>query len=397
MALRVLIPSLLKTGPGSSAQLPQLLKSLNLKKPFIVADPYLTAGNKIKHILAALEAENLKYTLFDKVQPDPTTISINDALELYKQEVPNQRCDCAVGIGGGSAIDSAKALSVLIHAAESGLKLRDCKVPTEAKAAIPIFAIPTTAGTGSEATRVTVISDTETHEKMLLGGEALLPTGALVDYELTMTKPFRLTADTGIDALCHAMEAYVSRRNNLASDALALAAMQSIPQMLPRACIDPNDRAAREALMLASTRAGAAFSNSSVTLIHGMSRPFGVHFGIPHGMSNAMLLPLVTSFSISGNPERYADCARAMGFAGCNDTTQLACEKLVERLTEFTRNLEVPTLQEFGVSRDRFFELVPQMSVQAIASGSPANNPVVPSEEQVCLLYERVWVSGEVP
>src|SRR5690606_37214444 len=173
--------------------------------------------------------------------------------------------DCVVALGGGSSRDTAKAVAVL---AEHGGIMRDYKVPRQVDSGLPIIAIPTTAGTGSEATRVAVITDTETHEKMLCMGLGLMPVAALVDFELTMTMPYRLTADTGIDSLCHALEAYVSRRANPFTDSIALTAMLAIYQNIRTACAEPDNRAAREAMMLAATQGGIAFANASVTLIH---------------------------------------------------------------------------------------------------------------------------------
>ena len=175
---------------------------------------------------------------------------------------------------------------------------------------LPIIAIPTTAGTGSEATKVAVITDTETNEKMLCMGLGLMPVAALVDFELTLTMPYRLTADTGLDSLCHALEAYVSRKANPFTDSVALTAMRTIYQNIRTACEDPENRSAREAMMLAATQGGIAFSNASVTLIHGMSRPMGAMFHIPHGLSNAMLLPAVTAWSVDENQDRYAEQGR---------------------------------------------------------------------------------------
>ena len=165
-------------------------------------------------------------------------------------------------------------------------------------------------------TRFTVITDSARDEKMLIAGSSLLPSAAILDYELTMTMPKRLTADTGTDSLTHAIEAYVSRKANRFSDTFALAAMKTIWAELPTAFNEPGNRKAREAMMLAATLAGIAFSNASVALVHGMSRPIGAFFHVPHGLSNAMLLPAVTAFSADAAAERYADCARAMGVAG---------------------------------------------------------------------------------
>ena len=238
--------------------------------------------------------------------------------------------DSLVAIGGGSSIDTAKGMSVLYA---NGGRMRDYKVPNEIPlAGPPVIAIPTTAGTGSEVTRFTVITDTETDEKMLIAGLACCPAAAIVDYELTLTMPLRLTADTGIDSLTHAIEAYVSRRANPFADGLAKNAMGLIARNIRTACAEPDNRAAREAMMLGATTAGMAFSNASVALVHGMSRPIGAFFHVPHGLSNAMLLPEITAFSAPAALDRYADCARAMGVADESEGSQAAVARLVDEL-----------------------------------------------------------------
>lgn len=187
---------------------------------------------------------------------------------------------------------------------------------------------------------------------MLCMGPAFLPLAAVVDAELTISMPPRLTADTGIDALTHAVEAYVSRKANPFSDPLALTAIQTIGRHLHRAYADGGDTEAREAMMLAATQAGIAFSNSSVALVHGMSRPIGAHFHIAHGLSNAMLFPAVTAFSAHAAPSRYADCARALGAATTADSDTVAADKLVDALGDLCHDLAVPTPHDYGIDHD---------------------------------------------
>jgi alcohol dehydrogenase class IV len=292
-------------------------------------------------------------------------------------------------LGGGSSIDTAKAIAVLgVHGGE----MRDYKAPHQQDVpGLPIVAIPTTAGTGSEATRFTIISDEESGEKMLCIGLAYLPMAAIVDYELTLSKPMRLTADTGVDSLTHAIEAYVSKLANPFADGFALTAMRAIWKNLPTAYFDPQNRPAREAMMLAATQAGIAFSNSSVALVHGMSRPIGAKFHVPHGLSNAMLLPAVTLFSIAAAKTRYADCARAMAIASDDADDDRATRTLVESLQKLNRQLAVPTPSQYGIAESDWFGSLPTMAKQALASGSPANNPRIPTAEEIEELYREVW------
>jgi alcohol dehydrogenase class IV len=240
-------------------------------------------------------------------------------------------------------------------------------------------------------TRFTVIIDSERNEKMLIAGSALLPSAAVVDYELSMTMPPRLTADTGTDSLTHAIEAYVSRKANRFTDAVALAAMKIIWDDLPTAFNEPTNRKARENMMLAATMAGIAFSNASVALVHGMSRPIGVFFHVPHGLSNAMLLPAVTAFSANAAADRYADCARTMSVAAVSDSTPVAITQLVDALYRRNRELQVPSPKQYGLPEQKYFEAIPVMAAQALASGSPQNNPRVPTADEIAQLYREVW------
>jgi alcohol dehydrogenase class IV len=167
--------------------------------------------------------------------------------------------------------------------------------------------------------------------------------------------------------------------------------MKTIWAELPTAFREPGNRNARERMMLAATQAGIAFSNASVALVHGMSRPIGAHFHVPHGLSNAMLLPAVTAFSVKAAEQRYADCARAMDIANQMDSDQVATDKLIQGLLVRSQELQVPSPKTFGISEERYFSLIPTMAVQALASGSPQNNPRVPSSEEIEQLYRQVW------
>jgi alcohol dehydrogenase class IV len=226
---------------------------------------------------------------------------------------------------------------------------------------------------------------------MLITSPFLVPTAAVVDYELTVSMPARLTADTGLDALTHSIEAYVSRKANPFSDALALAAMKTIWESLPVVCANPGDRSARERLMLAATQAGMAFSNASVALVHGMSRPIGGHFHVAHGLSNAMLLPAVTAFSVSAALDRYAHCARTIGVAHHATTDAAAAEQLIQALYGIAKELGVPSPKSYGIAESAYFDAIPTMAAQALASGSPNNNPRVPTQEQIEEIYRAIW------
>ena len=383
----LLLPRVLRVGAGARHEIGEVLQSLGLSRPFLVVDEFLKGQGHADALEQALRDKGMALRVFSGVVPDPTTDSIDAGLDLLK----GGEHDAIMALGGGSAIDTAKFIAVM--ATREG-KLRNYKVPATLDSGLPVIAIPSTAGTGSEATRAAVATDSETQEKMLCMGLGLMPVAALVDFELSMTMPYRLTADAGLDSLCHALEAYVSRKANPFTDPIALSCMRSIVEHLPIACAEPDNRAAREAMMLAATQGGIAFSNASVTLIHGMSRPIGAHFHVPHGLSNAMLLPEVTAWSVPGAPERYADSARAMGYAAQSDNTEVAVAKLVTGLRQLCADLNVPSPAEFGIGESDWTSLMPLMADQALASGSPANNPRVPEREDIIGLYEKVWVAS---
>jgi alcohol dehydrogenase class IV len=384
MVAKIAVPRILRIGSGAFAQTREVLQILELHHPLIVTDQFLRKLGLARMLSESLSAWGHP-RIFSETVPDPTVAAVKAGVQFLK----NGEHDCVIGLGGGSSIDTAKAIAVL---AVHGGQMRDYKAPHDQnESGLPIIAIPTTAGTGSEATRYTIVTDEETGEKMLCIGLGYLPIAALVDFELTLTKPMRLTADTGVDSLTHAIEAYVSRRANAFADSFALTAMRAIWMNLPIAYFEPHNRAAREAMMLAATQAGIAFSNSSVALVHGMSRPIGAKFHVPHGLSNAMLLPAVTGFSISAAVERYAECARVMGMVPAEGANDEAVSELVRNLHELNRKLKVPTPAEFGIDRRAWEASIPSMVQQALASGSPANNPRVPSEAEIERLYLEIW------
>jgi alcohol dehydrogenase class IV len=385
MAAEIRIPSILQIGGGSFSTVATLLRHLRCERPLIVTDPFLMKSQLAAQLAKQIRSAGLSCEIFHETVADPTSSVVETGAGVFR----NGGHDSLVSLGGGSPIDTAKAIGML--SANHG-KVRDYRVPQPIPLPGPTHvAIPTTAGTGSEVTRFTVITDSETGEKMLLAGETLQPAAAVVDYELTLTMPPRLTADTGIDSLTHAIEAFVSRKANPFTDALALSAMKTIWRELPISFREPGNLQAREAMMLAATQAGMAFSNASVALVHGMSRPLGAHFHIPHGLSNAMLLPAVTAFSVQSAVDQYAECARAMGVAQAHDSDEEAVAQLVSALQRRNKELQVPSPKEWGVSEEQYFGLLGTMAAQALASGSPANNPRLATATEIEQLYRQAW------
>ena len=385
MAIEVLVPSIINIGGGAIAEASSILKRLDVKHPLIVTDAFLERVGLAESLRRQLEKAGIACGAFSETVPDPTTDAVAAGLRAFTEG----KHDALVSLGGGSPIDTAKAIGML---AANGGRARDYKVPNEIPRKSPLHvAIPTTAGTGSEVSRFTVITDSETDEKMLIAGAPLVPNAAIVDFELTMSMPARLTADTGTDSLTHAIEAHVSRKANAFADAFALMAMKTIWAELPTAFREPGNRRARESMMLAATQAGMAFSNASVALVHGMSRPIGAHFHVPHGLSNAMLLPAVTAFSVKAAESRYAECARTIGIADRSHSDTEAGRKLVDALFERNQELEVPSPKEYGIPEERYFSLIPTMAKQALASGSPQNNPRIPTSDEIERIYRQIW------
>src|SRR5271165_303868 len=381
-------PRMLLVAGGGVKQIPEVLAKFGLSRPLVVSDPFMVSSGLIRRCLDPLAAAGIAAGVFSDTVPEP----VDTVIETGVRHLKAGDYDCLIGFGGGSPIDTAKAMAIL---AAGGGKMRDYKVPVAADHANwPVIAIPTTAGTGSECTRFTVITDTERDEKMLIAGLGALPLAAIVDYELTYSVPPRTTADTGVDSLTHALEAFVSKRANPFSDALAVSAMALIGQHIRTAYAEPRNAAAREGMMLGATQAGLAFSNASVALVHGMSRPIGAHFHVPHGLSNAMLLPVLTEFGVEAAAARYATAARTIGFAADGDDDGAACAKLIEGLRALNRDLAVPSPRAYGIDERVWDAKLPLMAEQALASGSPANNPRVPNAAEIVGLYRQVWAEG---
>jgi alcohol dehydrogenase class IV len=381
-------PRSMVIGGGSVARVAEVLGRFGLKRPLLVTDPFMVSSGLVQRVLGPLAEAGIAADVFSDTVPDPTDTVVAAGVKVLRAGT----YDCLIGLGGGSPMDTAKAMAIL---AAGDRKMRAYKVPHAAdRGALPVIAIPTTAGTGSEVTRFTVITDVERDEKMLIAGLAALPLAAIVDYELTISVPARTTADTGVDAFSHALEAFVSKHANPFSDAQALSAMRLIGANLLTAYREPGNRAAREAMMLGAMLAGLAFSNASVALVHGMSRPIGAHFHVPHGLSNAMLLPAVTRFGLGHALARYAEAGRAVGFAMAGDSDEVAAGKLADGLAGWNAKLAVPTPPAYGIDPAAWEGKLDLMADQALASGSPGNNPRVPDKAEIIALYRAVWAAN---
>jgi len=380
------VPAALVIGAGASREVVPQLRRIGARRALLVTDAFMESSGRAGGVVRELEQAGIAVALFAGVQPDPTDGNVRDGLLAFA----GGKCDAVVALGGGSSIDAAKAIAMMTANDQPLSQYQGShKVP---RAGAPLLVIPTTAGTGSEVTKVAVITDTARNVKMMMLDRNLLPQVALIDYELSLSMPPSLTAHVGVDTLTHGVEAYVSRKASALTDTLALECVRLVAENLEAAWSEPSNRAAREGMMLAATLGGMAFSNSSVALVHGMSRPIGAVFHVPHGLSNAVLLPTVTRFSLSGAPGRYATVARAMRLCGPDASAEAAGALLVEGLERLNARLKVPRLREcHGIERAGFDAAVGKMAADALASGSPQNNPVVPGAEDIIRLYGEAW------
>jgi len=386
--VRVCVPRYMQIGKGSLNQLPEILNIIgSVKSLLIVTDKQMVKFGYVKKLQEILSKAGLKSNVFDDTIPDPTDTVVLNGIDVLKKN----KNDAVIGFGGGSPIDTAKAIAVLSQYSKN---IQDYKPPsTFDKKGLPIIAIPTTAGTGSEVTHHAVIIDTKSNnfEKISCRGEGFVPIVSIIDYELTLSKPRRLTIDSAIDTLTHGIEAYVSKKATLFSDRMALDTIRLVQENIYAVDQDPKNLDAREGLMLAATLGGLAFSNASICLVHGMSRPLGSNFKVPHGLSNAMLLPTITEFSIDHAKNRYADCSRAGNFAAPEDNDDIACEKLIKGLYKINNDFDVPSMKKFGINEKNFEENLENMATDAEVSGAPNLNPRVPSVNEMVDLYGKAW------
>ena len=383
MAREFIVPGQMISGSGALDMAQATLGTLG-KKAMIVTDKVMIDLGNCAKVEEALKSQGVEYTIYSEIAGEPTDVMIEKGLAQYHAEA----CDFLVALGGGSPIDSMKAIGSLVknggNISDYMGKVIDVEMP-------PMVAIPTTAGTGSEATQFTIITDTKKDIKMLLKGKVLIPTLAIIDPQFTMTAPPKITAATGLDALCHAVEAYTSRKAQTLSDTFAISAVKRIFKYLPIAFEDGKNEEARVQMSVAALEAGIAFNNASVTLIHGMSRPIGALFHVAHGLSNAMLMKECLSFALSGAYERFADLGRAIGVADQFDSDKTAAEEFLKAIEAITAELQTPTLEEFGIDKEKFMEVIPKMAYDAMDSGSPQNTVREITQNDVEQMYRNLW------
>lgn len=378
------IPNHTVVGTNVLGEAAPLLKKMG-NKAFIVTGRHVAVSDMMKQLTALLDENGIDCVIFDGITGEPTDTMIENGVEMLK----SSGCDFIIGIGGGSPLDSAKAIAAMAVNEGSIADYNGKEITGEI---LPLAAIPTTAGTGSEATKFTVITDSEKGIKMLLKGDVLVPKLAIVDSSFTVGAPKSVTSATGLDALTHAVEAYTSRKAFSMTDTLAVSAVKRIMKYLPIAYREPDNSLAREQMSIAALEAGICINNSSVTIVHGMSRPIGALFHVPHGMSNAMLLKECLSFAISGAYEKFANLGRETGVASDSDSDETAAEKFIDSLQSICDVCEIPTLEQYGIDRDEYYSKISKMATDAVASGSPANTVKEVTVDDCIEIYKKLYV-----
>ncbi len=378
------IPNHTVVGTNVLGEAAPLLKKMG-NKAFIVTGRHVAVSDMMKQLTALLDENGIDCVIFDGITGEPTDTMIEKGVEMLK----SSGCDFIIGIGGGSPLDSAKAIAAMAVNEGSIADYNGKEIMGEI---LPLAAIPTTAGTGSEATKFTVITDSEKGIKMLLKGDVLVPKLAIVDSSFTVGAPKSVTSATGLDALTHAVEAYTSRKAFSMTDTLAVSAVKRIMKYLPIAYREPDNSLAREQMSIAALEAGICINNSSVTIVHGMSRPIGALFHVPHGMSNAMLLKECLSFAVSGAYEKFANLGRETGVASDSDSDETAAEKFIDSLQNICDVCEIPTLEQYGIDRDEYYSKISKMATDAVASGSPANTVKEVTVDDCIEIYKKLYV-----
>lgn len=378
------IPNHTIVGTNVLGEAAPLLKKMG-NKAFIVTGRHVAVSDMMKQLTALLDENGIDCVIFDGITGEPTDTMIENGVEMLK----SSGCDFIIGIGGGSPLDSAKAIAAMAVNEGSIADYNGKEITGEI---LPLAAIPTTAGTGSEATKFTVITDSEKGIKMLLKGDVLVPKLAIVDSSFTVGAPKSVTSATGLDALTHAVEAYTSRKAFSMTDTLAVSAVKRIMKYLPIAYREPDNSLAREQMSIAALEAGICINNSSVTIVHGMSRPIGALFHVPHGMSNAMLLKECLSFAVSGAYEKFANLGRETGVASDSDSDETAAEKFIDSLQNICDVCEIPTLEQYGIDRDEYYSKISKMATDAVASGSPANTVKEVTVDDCIEIYKKLYV-----
>ncbi len=370
-------------GPGARKELPEAIRRLGKSKALVVTDPGLIKFGVAKMVTDILDQAAIPYEIFSEVKPNPTVANVCAGIDAFKAS----GADVLVAVGGGSAIDTAKGIGIVSNNPEFAdiVSLEGC-APTKHKS-VPIIAIPTTAGTAAETTINYVIIDENKQKKMVCVDPNDIPAVAIVDAELMYSLPRGLTAATGMDALTHAIEGYITRGAWQMSDMFEIEAIRMIAQWLPIAVEEPSNPDARNGMAVAQYIAGMAFSNVGLGLVHGMAHPMGSLFDVPHGVANALLLPTVMEFNMPCCIDKYAAIARAMGVDTSAMTPEEAAKAACEAVKALSLKVGIPQhLSELGISETD----IPRLAQQALEDVCTPGNPRDVTLADIEALYHKV-------
>jgi alcohol dehydrogenase class IV len=386
MANLFFIPQQIITGENAVQMSVEFIRPFG-RKAMIVTDNAMVKLDNVSKMTNELDKIGIGYEIYPEINCEPAHSLIDRGSVIYK----DAGCDFLIAIGGGSPIDAMKAIGAVVSNGGSITEYIGKKIE---KNLPPLVAVPTTAGTGSEATKVSIITNTDTGVKMLLNDAKLMANLAVIDPIFTLTAPPEVTAATGIDALTHAIEAYTSLKAFSMSDLYAVSAVTRIFENLYEVYSNGSNIQARREMATAALEAGIAFSNASVTIVHGMSRPIGALFHVPHGQSNAMLLNICLKYLKPGAVTRLSNLAKAIGVHRHGMTPEESADAFVTATIALLRTLNIKTIQECGVSENDYFEYIPKMAEDALASGSPGNTRRTPNKDEVVALYKELWLEG---
>ncbi len=375
------IPSAVAFGEGSAMTVGHVVRGLEVGKVFCIYDEGVKKSGIAADIVASLKTAKLEVVEWDGVVANPPDIVVEEGARLARET----QAEVVVAVGGGSVIDAGKAICILLTN-ESPINQYD-GINMVTTPSAPLIAIPTTAGTASEVTSFTIVTDTVRLKKMVIGGKNVGARYALVDPLLTMAMPPALTASTGMDALTHAVEAYLSKAASVPTDINALKAVELICRNLATATRDGKNLAARNNMLLGSMLAGFAFNSAVLGLAHSIAHPLSVHCGLPHGVANAAVLPHVMEFNADAAAQRIVEIGKVMGLDIAGLSAEAAAGATVDAVKALSREIGIPTLKEIGVSRDLF----DRIASDALEEISTIFNPRDPNKEDVLKILDKAF------
>jgi len=374
------MPPVTLMGVRCTEDIAEYLQLMGFKRALIVSDKVLVQIGLVNKLTDILKAINIEFVIFDGAQPNPTVHNVEDGLDILKEKA----CDFVISFGGGSPHDCAKAIALV---ANNGGSIKDYEgVNKSSKPCLPLIAINTTSGTASQMTRFCIITDEDRHVKMAIVDWHVTPTIAVDDAEMMLAMPRGLTAATGMDALTHAVEAYVSTSATPVTDCVALKAVELISTFLTRAVENGNDIEAREMMTYAEYLAGMAFNNASLGYVHAMAHQLGGFYDLPHGVCNAVLLPVVSEYNAKVVPHRFADIARAMGQDVTGLTPEEAAAKAIAAIRRLSSDVGIPSslndLKGFNMNDIKL------LSVNALKDACGLTNPKQATLAEIQGIYE---------